>query len=320
MRLVTFLPPDGQPRAGVVVGEAVVDLAAAAPLALAESEGLQWDMLSLLRGNQDEVNLDTALEIVEAVLLAVDDDQQLSADEPGGNGQHNQGLSGNILIGGVEMLLPLTQVHLLAPLPRPASLRLFDTFRVSAFPAFTFGNHGAISGPDDEIEMPYYGGDGLYHSLEVGCIIGRQGRDLSEEEAANVIAGYTIINNWQVVDPDSERTAPGVVSAKDSDFATSLGPWLVTPDELEIYTEDDGHLSLTLATRINSIACGRANLILAHHTFAQMIAYASRDVMLYPGDVLSSGSSAQNDALPLERGDIVELDVTALGVLRNRIG
>ncbi|NTV62903.1 MAG: DUF2437 domain-containing protein, partial [Oscillochloris sp.] len=102
MRLVTFTPPDGPPRAGVLLGDSVVDLAAAAGLVIEDTEHLRWDMLSLLCGDQPEVNLSTAAEIVAAVAQFVGSDAR----------------DGALQIGGTAMLLPLDQVRLLAPLPR----------------------------------------------------------------------------------------------------------------------------------------------------------------------------------------------------------
>jgi fumarylacetoacetate (FAA) hydrolase len=255
------------------------------------------------------------------VEVAGNDLESTQASDTGlqGNGHHNHGTTGNVLIGGVEMLLPLDQVRLLAPLPRPASLRLFEAFARTRVPTFFFGNHSAIYGPDEAVPLPAYGSDDLYYALEIGCVIGRTGRDIAPDEAADYIAGYTIVNNWQTFDPDSDTARTGIPDAKAFDFATSLGPWLVTPDELEIYTEDDGHLSLSMVTRVNSIDRARSNMILAHHTFATLIAYASRDATLYPGDVLCSGKAETSGLMPLERGDVVELEVTGLGILSNQI-
>lgn len=317
MRLVTFVPPDGRPRAGVLLADMVVDLETAAPLALAEPEHLRWDMLSLLRGDQDEVNFDSIGNIVAAVLAHTEDGEHAPPEDgQHGNGAANQGPTGNITIGGVEMLLPLAQVHLLAPLPRPASLRLFDTFQPTALPLFAFGNHGAIYGPDADIPQPH--SEMLECGIEVACIIGQQGSNIAASEAASYIAGYTIANGWIARDIEEEERPFGLGAAKARDFALSLGPWLVTPDELDLYSEDDGRFLLTMIARTNKIARARANLSTMHHTFFEMIAYASRDTTLYAGDVLTSGP-VRSPWLSVERGDVVELEVTALGALCNRL-
>lgn len=344
MRLVTFVPPDGQPRSGALLGGAVVDLAAAAPLVLEEATELRWDMVSLLRGDQEDVNLDTAAEIVAAVVSALGSEDIPGETQAGvqGNGSQNQGLAGSMVIGGVEMLLPLEQVRLLAPLPRPTSLRCFEgfeqhnafTYRLAGhslppewyrFPGFAFANHNAIYGPDANIPMPNT--SALDYELEVACIIGREGREIALEEALDYIAGYTILNDWHARDIQAEEDRLGLGAAKARDFATSLGPWLVTPDELELYTENDGRFLLAMVARVNSIERSRGNFATIHYSFADIIAQASHNTSLYPGDVLSSGAVGSGCLMELthgygpwlEQGDIVELEVTGLGVLRNRI-
>lgn len=341
MRLISFIAPDGQARAGVLLGPAVVDLAAAAPLVFEDTEQLRWDMLSLLRRDQDEVSLESAEMILAAVTSAAGGALDLSSGA-GGNGSHNRGMAGSLSIGGAEMLLPLDQVRVLAPLPRPASLRDFFAFEAHIaaarrqhgrevppqwyrFPAFYFGNHGAIYGPDARLPMPQ--SEALDYELELACIIGREGRDIPEEEASEYIAGYTIMNDWSARDTQAEEWPIGLGPAKAKDFATSLGPYLVTPDELEIYADDDGQLSLTMLARVNHVERSRGNSATMHYTFAQMIAHASRDATLYPGDVLGSGTVGTGCLLELtggygpwlERGDIVELEITGLGSLRNQI-
>jgi fumarylacetoacetate (FAA) hydrolase len=341
VRLLTFVPPDGQARAGALLGQHIIDLAAAAPLVLPEAEGLRWDMLSLLRGDQDDVNLDAAADILAAVvdMFGASSDTRDTAGD--GNGSRNQGTTGNLVLGGVEMLFPLEQVRLLAPLPHPASLRCFEVFEAhitAAFrfagqelpaawyraPAFVFGNHGAIAGPDALIAPE--ASSALDYELELGCIIGRQGRDIAPEDAASYIAGYTIVNDWSDRDMQAEVGPFGLGAAKARDFATSLGPWLVTPDELDMYN-DDGNLLLTMQARVNHIERARGNFTAAHYSFAEMIAHASRAATLYPGDVLCSGAIGGGSLLEatggygpwLEPGDVVELEITGLGTLRNQI-
>jgi fumarylacetoacetate (FAA) hydrolase len=219
------------------------------------------------------------------------------------------------------MLLPLEQVRLLAPLPRPASLRLFAALDTPGpqrerLPFFAFGNHGAVYGPEAHIPIPQT--EGLHYGLALACVIGYTGRDIAVDEAQSYIAGYMLVNDWRTLDTDdAPRTSD---SAKTHDFATSFGPWLVTPDELEIYADDDGHLNLTMIARVNHIERWRDISSRMQHTFAEMIAHASRDATLYPGDVLSSGAANPiSSANWLDRGDLVELEITGLGMLRNLI-
>lgn len=348
MRLVTFVPPDGPPRAGAMLGPAVVDLAAAAPLVIEEAEGLRWDMLSLLRGDEDqeEVNFETAADIVAAVAQIAGIESEMLEDpllaEDLFAFEGSADLAGGLSIGGAAMLLPLSQVRLRAPLPRPASLRIFFAFEEHMlnvrrqrgqelpdewyrFPAFCFGNHGAIYGPDDDLPMPHT--EALDYGLSLALVIGREGRDIAPEDAADYIAGFMVMNDWSARDIQAEERPLGLGLTKAKDFATSLGPWLVTADELDLYTADDGRLSLTMEARVNGFERSRANAASIYYTFAELVARASRDATLYPGDVLGSGTVGNGSLLELsggygpwlERGDIVELEITGLGVLRNRI-
>jgi fumarylacetoacetate (FAA) hydrolase len=158
-------------------------------------------------------------------------------------------------------------------------------------------------------------------------VIGREGRGIHPDDAELYIAGYMIMNDWSARDVQAEERPIGLGPAKAKDFATSLGPWLVTPDELELYTDDDGRLSLTMVARVNGVERSRGNAASMRFSFAEMIAHASRDATLYPGDVLGSGTVGGGCLLELtggygpwlERDDVVELEITGLGVLRNTI-
>lgn len=345
MRLVTFIPPDGPPRAGALLGDTVVDLAAAAPLVIEDAEGLRWDLLSLLCGDQDEVGLDAAADIVAAVT-------QLAGQEPtlgdfDLDGMEFEGLApdlaGSLSIGGAAMLLPLGQVRLLAPLPRPAGLRVYESFEEHAIaarslrgmslpgawyrsPAFSFANHGAVYGPGDVVPMP--SAEALDYGLGIACVIGRAARDLDPADASEVIAGYLIVNTWCNRDVEEQEQAVGLGPGKSRDFATSLGPWLVTSDELEIYRDDEGRLGLLLAARVNGVERSRASAGSQYYPFAELVAHASRGVTLAPGDVIAGGPVGGGTLLEatggfgpwLELGDTVELEVTGLGVLQNSLG
>jgi fumarylacetoacetate (FAA) hydrolase len=272
--------------------------------------------------------------------LGLADVGQLS--EPGGDGARDRGMSGPLSIGGVEMLLPLDEVRLVAPLDRPNSLRDFYAFEqhVAAayrsrgrdvpyawyeIPVFYFGNHGAIYGPDADVPMPR--SQALDYELEIACVIGRAGRDILEEDAEHHIAGFVLMNDWSARDLQREEMSVGLGPAKGKDFATSLGPWLVTPDELEELALGDGRYNMPMVARVNGVERSRGNFRDIYYTFAQMIAQASRDANLYPGDVIGSGTVGTGCLLELtegkgpwlEPGDVVELEAAGLGVLRNRV-
>lgn len=338
MRLVSFHYIDGSPRAGVLLGGMVIDLAAAAPLVFEESEGQAWQLIDILRGAPDGMGLDGAAEIAAA---ALDQLGITSAEEFADEGVSG-GFSGPITIGGIEMFLPLDEVRLLAPLPRPNSLRDFYTFEQHVetayrlrnrpvppawyeLPVFYFGNHTAIYGPDADVPPPRT--KALDYELELACVIGRPGRDILEEDAGDYIAGYMIMNDWSARDLQREEMTVGLGPAKGKDFATSLGPWLVTPDELEEFVLGDDRYNLTMVARVNGVERSRGNARDMFYSFHQLVAHASRDVTLEPGDVLGSGTVGTGCLLELtagqgpwlEEGDVVELEISGLGVLRNRI-
>ena len=339
MRLVSFNYIDRLPRAGALIGQAVIDLGAAAPLVFEDIEQQRWELLDILRGAPEGMGLDGALEIMAAVL---DQLGLADAEEFGEVLAPGRGLSGAIAIGGVEMVLPLDEVRLVAPLPRPNSLRDFFAFEQHVIathmhrgrdvpyawyeiPVFYYGNHNAIYGPNADIPLPRTAE--LDYELEIACVIGRAGRDIAEEDAEAYIAGYTIMNDWSARDLQREEMSVGMGPAKGKDFATSLGPWLATPDELADLALGDGRLNLRMVARVNGEERSRGNFRDIYYTFAQMIARASRDATLYPGDVLGSGTVGSGCLLELtggagpwlEAGDEVELEVGGLGVLRNRI-
>ena len=227
-------------------------------------------------------------------------------------------------------------------LPRPPSLRDFYAFEQHVatanrnrgrdvplawyeLPVFYFGNHSAIYGPNAGVPMPRT--TALDYELEIACVIGRAGRDIAQEDAEEYIAGYTIMNDWSARDIQREEMSVGLGPAKGKDFATSLGPWLVTPDELEPFALGDGRYNLPMVARVNGMERSRGNFRDIYYTFAQMIERASRDAALYPGDVIGSGTVGSGCLLELTagqgpwlaEGDEVELEIAGLGVLRNQV-
>jgi fumarylacetoacetate (FAA) hydrolase len=158
-------------------------------------------------------------------------------------------------------------------------------------------------------------------------VVGRAGRDIPEEDAQEYLAGIMIMNDWSARDVQADEMTVGLGPAKGKDFATSLGPWLVTLDELEPYSLGDGRYDLEMTATVNGEPRSRGNLRDIYYTFGQLLARASQDANLYPGDVLGSGTVGTGCLLELtggegpwlEPGDEVELAVTGLGALRNRI-
>jgi fumarylacetoacetate (FAA) hydrolase len=196
------------------------------------------------------------------------------------------------------------------------------------FPTFYFTNPNAIFGPDQAVPIPRTS-DALDFELEVACVIGAPGRDISPEQAIEHIFGYTIFNDWSARDVQRKEMKIGLGPAKGKDFASSIGPWIVTPDELaDRKTERPGVFDLQMVARINNEERSRGNWKDIHYSFGEMIARASEDVLLLPGEIIGSGTVGSGSLLELtfgegpwlKPGDIVELEIERLGVLRNVVG
>ncbi len=196
------------------------------------------------------------------------------------------------------------------------------------FPVFYFTNPNSIYGPNDEIPYPAYTQE-LDYELEIAAVIGKGGRDIRPEEAARHIFGFTIFNDWSARDVQREEMIVGLGPAKGKDFASSLGPYLVTIDELaERATARAGVFDMTMIARINGNEMSRGNLKDIYWSFGEIIARASEGVDLQPGDVIGSGTVGTGCLLELTRrqgpwlrpGDTVELEIEGIGILRNQVG
>ncbi len=199
-------------------------------------------------------------------------------------------------------------------------------------PTFYFTNPYAVIGPHDDVPVPP-GSSVLDFELEVAAVIGREGRHLSPEQAREHIAGYTIFNDWSARDLQAREMKVNLGPAKGKDTATTLGPWLVTADELEPYRDADGFLALAMTAEVNGRVVGRDLLSNMGWPFEDLIAYASRGTLVRPGDVLGSGTCGNGGCLaelwgrgtsrdelpPLRPGDVVTLTVEGLGTIANRV-
>lgn len=183
-------------------------------------------------------------------------------------------------------------------------------------PIYYKGNHRSVYGPDEEVPYPSFTEE-LDYELEVACVLGGRGRDLSETDAAHLIFGYTLMNDWSARDIQRKEMAVRLGPAKGKDFATSLGPCIVTADELDPST-------LRLTARVDGEVWSEGSLGDVHWTFPQMIAHVSRDEDVWPGDVYGSGTFGGGCGLDLGRflepGAVVELEADGIGVLRNTVG
>ena len=191
-------------------------------------------------------------------------------------------------------------------------------------PHFYFTNPHALYGPGEAIPRPVTS-RALDFEMEVGVVVGRTLHSATEAECQQAIFGYTIVNDWSARDIQSREMQIGLGPAKGKDFATSVGPWIVTADELP-------SLDLECKAYVNGELMGHDRLSSMNWTFAQMIQHAARDSVVLAGDLLASGTTGGGGCLaelwgrngsqtppPLEPGDQVELRVDGLGALTGSV-
>jgi fumarylacetoacetate (FAA) hydrolase len=194
-------------------------------------------------------------------------------------------------------------------------------------PVFYFSNPDCVVSHDDPVMAPS-GSQALDYELELACVIGKECRDLPDDDRAiDSVAGFTIMNDWSARDIQRAEMAVGLGPSKSKDFATSLGPELIPVDELaDVYR--DGRLHLSMRATVNGRVLSQGNGGSMYWTWPRLLAHASRDTILRPGDVLGSGTVGTGCILELtpdavggwlKPGDIVELTVERLGTLRNHI-
>jgi fumarylacetoacetate (FAA) hydrolase len=192
---------------------------------------------------------------------------------------------------------------------------------------FYFSNSVAIIGDSDPVWAPQ-GSSALDYELELACIIGTAARDLpTDDSAMNCVAGFTIMNDWSARDLQRAEMSIGLGPSKSKDFATSLGPRIVPFDELrDCYR--DGRLHLDMRATVNGKTYSHGNAGSMYWTWPQLLAHASRDTELRPGDVLGSGTVGTGCILELtpeavggwlKIGDTVELTIERIGTLRNTV-
>ncbi len=193
-------------------------------------------------------------------------------------------------------------------------------------PAFYFSNPNSLIGHDAAAFAPA-GCAELDYELELGIVIGRGGKDIASENAWNHVAGFTVLNDLSARDLQRQEMSVGLGPAKGKDFATAAGPWLTTRDEFSDVIADE-RLTLEMIARVNGRELSRGNVASLHHTIPRLIAHASRDAELFPGDLFGSGTvgtgcilelGAETTGGWLKPGDVVELEIERLGVLRTRI-
>lgn len=185
-------------------------------------------------------------------------------------------------------------------------------------PAYYKGLPDTVIGPDEEIPWPAYT-EKLDHELELAAVIGRAGKDIDAGDALDHVFGYTIWNDMSARDVQTRELPVGMgpCKAKDWDGSNVLGPCIVTSDEI------DPH-DVTLSVRVNGERWGGTSTADMHHSFEDMIAYASQGLTLRAGEILGSGTATGGSGLELDRwlrpGDVIEMEADGIGVLKNQVG
>jgi fumarylacetoacetate (FAA) hydrolase len=305
MKLVTYDDGSG-PRAGVLADERVLDasslLGGSAPLR---------DVRALLESSESAI--DRLRDVV------------------------GRGDVSGVALAGVRLCAPILQPptvrdhiafeeHATGQWTRESEGPRMDAWR--RLPIFYFSNPLCIVGPDEVVTYPAATRQ-LDYECELAAVVGRAGRNVLEADADAYIAGFTIFNDWSCRDLQADESQFGLGPAKGKDSASSLGPWIVTVDEMAPYFHD-GRLHVRCIVRVNGVVWMDGNAWNMHHTFGAMIERAAQDSHIVPGDVIATGtvgggsiSEAVRKGFParfLEPGDVVEMEVEGLGVLRNTLG
>ncbi|MBK9184148.1 MAG: fumarylacetoacetate hydrolase family protein [Ignavibacteria bacterium] len=325
MKLVTYLS-NATERTGVIVGDRIMDL----ERAHAASKGVELQCSAL------PAEMNAFLRLGQS---AISDVQSLISWFSSAEASEQHGVS-----------VPVEGTALCAPVPHPTSMRDGYAFRqhveaarrnrgvemipeFDEIPIFYFTNHQAVFGPG-EIHVQELHCDKLDFELECAIVIGKQGRNIKAADADSYIAGLMVMNDWSARTLQMKEMMLNLGPAKGKDFATSIGPWLVTSDELAdrtISTPNGNQYDLPMSTLVNGTQVSSGNVKDMSWTFAQIIERASYGVTLYPGDVIGSGtcgtgcflelngSKVYDPAWWLKPGDVVTCAIDGLGELTNSI-
>ena len=244
-------------------------------------------------------------------------------------------------IKDVELLCPLDKINSLrdayafrqhvATSRKNRGLEMIKEF--DNFPIYYYSNHNSVKGPGI-IEVDKIFSEKLDYELEIAIVIGKKGINISTQEADSFIYGFTIMNDLSSRQIQMEEMKLNLGPAKGKDFATSLGPYISTKDELKestIETKDGNHYDLELTCEINDKKFSSDNLKNMYWTFSQIIAQISKGTWLYPGDVIGSGTCAtgcfyeinsakkESEHRWLKHGDLIKISTNKIGTLSNQI-
>lgn len=310
-------------RLGAVIEEGIVDLNFACAWHLArKGEARPYtladilvpdNMLEFLRGEE------TSSGFARATLASVE--EELAAGTPPAGMREE------------TLVYRPGQVVLKAPLPCPVSLRDFYAFEAHVkkgfekrgepmpeewyqIPVYYKGNHLNIAGPEDEIPWPSFT-EKFDYELEIAFVIGKTGMNVKPAHARNHIAGFTVMNDFSARDMQRKEMKVRLGPAKGKDWRTAIGPVLVTMDEI------GDPYDLRMTAKVNGELWSEGNTDSIFWKFEQMIEFLSRDEEIRPGELVGSGTVGGGCGLELDRwmkpGDIIELEIEKIGVLRNRV-
>lgn len=253
-------------------------------------------------------------------------------------------------LGAAAPTCSVAEAAFLSPIPRPRTFRDFMSFeehvinsgkamgynqetmdRLLAIwrklPAFYFSNTNVFFGADEPIKM-HPTSQRFDIEFEVAVIIGKEGSNISEEDAGEYIFGLSILNDWSARDIQAEEMAMQLGPAKGKDYANSMGPVIVTMDELQQYALPEEPKKFDMATKLyrNGELIRENNTRSIYHTYAELIAYSSRETKVYPGDVLGSGTIGGGAMLEylgqqpfIQKGDRIEMEIGGIGSLKMQV-
>jgi 2-keto-4-pentenoate hydratase/2-oxohepta-3-ene-1,7-dioic acid hydratase in catechol pathway len=271
-------------------------------------------LLEFIRGG------DTSMGFARATLAALE--QECAGGSPPPSGPNDE-----------TLVYGLKDVRMRPPIPEPPSVRDFYAFESHVkkgfekrgeqmphewyeIPVYYTSGRQNLVGTEDEVLWPSFT-EKFDYELEIALVIGKTGRNISVEHAREYIAGFTVMNDFSARDIQRREMRVRLGPAKGKDWCTSMGPFLVTPDEIG----DPYNLAMT--ARVNGEEWSRGNTSSIHWKFEQMIEFLSRDQTIHPGDVLGSGTVGTGCGLELDRwvkpGDVIELEIEKIGILRNRV-
>ncbi len=324
MRFLSFLT-DAGPRPGVLISQ---------------HEVLDIRRATEVTGSNDARGLNSVLAVIQAGDAGIDNIGQLLKTAP------------------EEAIVPLSDLSLTSPLPVPEQIRDFanyeghcekamaasmrlraaneadpeaalkrmqdsGAYRLPAvwyeIPLYYKGNRFAVNGHEGDVEWPPFA-ENMDYELELAAIIGKSAKDVAKENAREHIFGYTIFNDFSARDIQARwegQFRMGPAKGKDFDTSNSFGPWIVTRDEIP------DPYSLAMSVKVNGEVRGAGTSGGSQHNFEACIAQVSRSETLYPGEVIGLGTIEGGCGFEsltwLEDGDVVELEIEGIGVLRNRI-